>query len=158
MIEVRNMMAGDAPELVAILNDIIETGGTTAYLTPRSVESFIAENLMAKSLVSSITAHSGGRAVGFQVLKTTAENGVGSIASFADQRNIIRGVGRAMMQQTLANARAEGMSAINAVIRADNVPGLAFYGKCGFQDHSVIKDMPLTDGTIIDRIVKRLIL
>ena len=48
-----------------------------------------------------------------------------------------------------------GLTSINACIRADNVGGLAFYSKQGFQDHSVDKDVPLKDGTRVDRVNKR---
>jgi hypothetical protein len=48
-----------------------------------------------------------------------------------------------------------GLVGINATIRADNVGGLTFYGKQGFQDHSVALAVPLNDGTPVDRISKR---
>ena len=63
-----------------------------------------------------------------------------------------------MMAATLIASRAEGLSAIDAKIRADNVPGLGYYSAMGFQDRSLVRDVPLKDGTPVDRVIKRLTL
>lgn len=55
-------------------------------------------------------------------------------------------------------AQAAGLTAINATIRADNVGGLAYYTRMGFQPHAVQKGVPLADGTPADRVSKRLAL
>ena len=45
--------------------------------------------------------------------------------------------------------------AINGQIRADNVPGLAYYTKIGFQTYRTIEAVPLRGGRPVDRIYKR---
>jgi hypothetical protein len=47
------------------------------------------------------------------------------------------------------------MEFINATIRADNTGGLAYYAKMGFETYGITKDVPLLDGTPVDRINKR---
>jgi hypothetical protein len=63
-----------------------------------------------------------------------------------------------MFAATKQAATDAGYGFINAKIRADNVPGLAYYTKMGFADHSIDKDVPLSDGTPMDRVTKRLTL
>lgn len=65
------------------------------------------------------------------------------------------GVATALFATTTAQARELGLSAINATIRADNVSGLAFYSKMGVEDCGIAKQLPLKDGTPVDRISKR---
>jgi L-amino acid N-acyltransferase YncA len=60
-----------------------------------------------------------------------------------------------LFAMTCNRARALGLLAINASIRADNAGGLAFYQKQGFIDHDIIKGVPLKSGMRVDRIVKR---
>ncbi len=44
---------------------------------------------------------------------------------------------------------------IDATIRADNASGLAYYKAMGFTDWDVLRDVPLSDGRVVDRIRKR---
>ena len=60
-----------------------------------------------------------------------------------------------MFAATRERARALGVAAINATIRADNSGGLAFYSRMGFVDHHVDKAVPLKSGLPVDRISKR---
>ena len=39
-------------------------------------------------------------------------------------------------------------------IRADNLPGLAYYGRIGFTEYDRVTGVPLSDGTPVDRIRK----
>lgn len=40
-------------------------------------------------------------------------------------------------------------------IRADHASGLGYYSSLGFRDYSVLKPVPLSDETRVDRISKR---
>lgn len=154
----RPMGQADVPALVALLNHTIGLGGTTAYEDAFDADGFASEFLTDPVLVSSIVAVTdAGTPVGFQVLYAGEEEGVRfvSIASFADQRERFPGVGQALFPVTLAAARAHGGTFIRATIRADNVPGLAYYRGLGFRDHSVTPQVPLKDGTPVDRIETR---
>ena len=97
-----------------------------------------------------------GRVVGFQAVFDVGE-GLYSIGSFTDRRNPVRGAGRVLFARTLEDCRARGGVAILARITSDNTGGLAFYSSMGFADWQVIPgDHRRKDGTLVDRIVKRL--
>jgi len=57
--------------------------------------------------------------------------------------------------RALAAAELEGVVALNATIRADNVGGLAFYSTLGFVDYAIERDVPLSCGALVDRVSKR---
>ena len=158
MLTVRDARPEDAEALAAILNRIVEIGGTTAFETPFTPETFRAEVLERDDLLSCVVAEADGDAAGFQYLVWHEELGTGctSIASFARAEPKVPGVGRALMAATLERARAAGATHVAAKIRADNVPGLGFYSAMGFEDWRVDEAVPLSDGTPVDRITKRL--
>ena len=68
---------------------------------------------------------------------------------------LFRSAGTALFERTKAAARALGLVAIGATIRADNHSGLPFYEKMGFRTYDVARAVPLGDGTPVDRIRKR---
>lgn len=155
---VRPMERQDTPALAELLNHTIRLGGTTAYEDEFDPDGFAEEFLTAPAIVSSVvavTAH--GVRVGFQVLYAREQDGERfvSIGSFADQRVRYTGIGQALFPVTLAAARAHGGAFIRATIRADNVPGLRYYRGLGFRDHGVRPQVPLKDGTPVDRIETR---
>ena len=155
---IRAARPADAPEMTAILNEIIAIGGTTAFEDPQSVEDVAAEFITRATLICShVALDAKGRVAGFQYLNRNAAYGpdIGDIATFARQSPKTPGVGTALFQATRAAARSAGLNALNAKIRADNVSGLAYYSKMGFTDHDVDPAVPLKDGTPVDRILKR---
>ena len=83
---------------------------------------------------------------------------IGDIATFDRIGSPVRGVSTTLFDATKAVAKEAGLTAINATIRADNVPGLGYYSKMGFVDYSVAKVVPLSDGTPVDRISKKYLL
>lgn len=155
-LSVRPFQPGDAPALCDILNAIIATGGTTAILETLTVEDIRALYLDGPRVLCCHTVLEGDQPVGFQVLLDNPKlpEGWGDIASFTRQDPPVRGAGTALFQATLARAKALGLSAINATIRADNVPGLGYYAKMGFVDRTRLKDIPLGDGALVDRVQK----
>lgn len=97
------------------------------------------------------------RAVGFQALFTEDDGGL-AIGSFTDQKNPVRGAGYVVFEATKTEAIRCSAPHINAAIRANNVPHLAYYSKMGFVDVGIEKGVPLSDGTPMDRITKRVTL
>ena len=159
-IDFRKMVPEDAPVLAEILNEIIRIGGTTAYQTfkepgyfDRFQESDNPREFLHVALVD-------GHVQGFQFISPLAppETHIGSIATFAKVGGTQKGIGSALFSETRRASIAAGYTEILAVIRADNSGGLAYYGKMGFQDHGIERGVPLTDGTPVDRVHKRLVL
>jgi L-amino acid N-acyltransferase YncA len=156
---VRPVAPDDAPALADLLNAVIARGGTTALEAPFTpdhlAETYLSGSNVHICLVAVDTVT--GRIEGFQTLGRYPglPEDIGDIGTFARVHGVQRGVGSALFAEMAERARALGLSAMNATIRADNVGGLAFYTKHGFVDHAVTPAVPLSDGTLVDRIHKR---
>ncbi|WP_189435874.1 GNAT family N-acetyltransferase [Pseudovibrio japonicus] len=145
--------------LLALLNRIIEIGGTTGLEKPLSTEEFIEWFLEIDLLESSVCAidQETGEPLGFQ----TASHYGDIPADWVDIGTFVKpglhksGIGGALFKATLAGLQGKGLIAINATIRADNTGGLADYSSRGFKDYKVLEAVPLADGTLVDRICKR---
>lgn len=161
-IPVRATEPADMAALTAIINAIIAIGGTTAYEDPFTEDRLAALLLDDPRLICCHTAldPADGAPAGYQVLKRHPDlpPGWGDIATFARVEPKLPGVGRALFAATSAFARAQGLVAINATIRADNESGLGYYGRMGFEDYAVAKAVPLKDGTPVDRISTRFLI
>jgi len=158
-LDVRPVRDEDADELAELLNEIIARGGTTALQEPFTGAALAQAYLTGPDVICCFVAvdRETGRLEGFQTLGRYPDlpADVGDIGTFARVGGTQRGVGSALFAATRAEAKARGLAEINATIRADNVGGLTFYGRMGFADHSVMKDVPLSDGTPVDRVRKR---
>jgi L-amino acid N-acyltransferase YncA len=156
-LRIRPAVAADAGPLCAILNQIIAIGGTTAFETPLSLADFDAEFLSGSNYVCCLMAETaGGEALGFQSLvrKAGLADGWADIATFTRREPRTPGVGVALFEATKTAARALGLIAINATIRADNYAGIPYYEKIGFETYAVAEAVPLKDGTPVDRVSK----
>lgn len=157
-IAIRPIRAEDVPQACAILNRIIEIGGTTAFEQLVTEAQFDAWYVSGADLICChVALDAAGAVAGFQWLgrNDNLPEGCGDIASFTRREPVLPGAGRALFARTVAVARDRGLAQINATIRADNVAGLAYYGKMGFRDHAVTRAVPLKDGRPVDRISKR---
>ena len=156
---VRHAAPEDAPALADLLNAVIARGGTTARQTAFTPEALAEADLDGPNVHVCFVAIDPAtkRIEGFQTLGRNPQlpQDIGDIATFARVDGAKRGVGSALFTQMIEAARAHGLTAINATIRADNAGGLAFYAKQGFVDHSVTFAVPLADGTPVDRVHKR---
>lgn len=150
----RPSVEADLPALVDLFNHTVQTGGTTAHEDIWDLATFKQYYFDDPAIV--VTVLNGSDPIGFQALFSVADGS--SIGSFTDQRNPVRGAGSVMFDVTRKAAKAAGFAWIDAKIRADNAPGLAYYTKMGFVDHKTTKGVPLADGTPVDRITKRLLL
>lgn len=154
---IRKARAADAEELTALLNEIIAAGGTTAMEVALSPAEFREWFIDGPSVFACHVAETDGRLAGFQEISRYGDlpEGWADIGTFSRIRPKIPGVGTALFAATLTAARSLDIEFINATIRADNSGGLAYYGKMGFETYSTTKDVPLRDGTPVDRINKR---
>ncbi len=155
---VRPVTNADAQDLAELLNAIIARGGTTALQQPFTAQRLDEAYLTGPDVICCFVAtDAAGQRLGFQTLGRYPglPDDVGDIGTFTRVGGVQRGVGTALFAATQAEARRQGLAALNATIRADNVGGLAFYGRMGFADHSVTASVPLADGTLVDRVHKR---
>lgn len=155
-LSVRSAGLHDVPALTLLLNRIIQIGGTTALEDLLSEAEFADYFLNGAEALFCHLVESGGEPVGFQsISRHGVPNGWGDIATFARAEPKVPGVGTALFARSLTAARQQGLVAINAQIRADNVSGLAYYTKMGFQTYRTLEAVLLRDGRPVDRICKR---
>ena len=154
---IRKAAPADAAELADLLNEIIRAGGTTALETELTPEEFDDWFISGPYALACHVAEADGLLYGFQSLSVYGDPqpGWADIATFARIAPKKPGVGRALFAATQAAAEGLGLKAINATIRADNVSGLGYYGKMGFEDYDRVVGVPLKDGTLVDRVKKR---
>jgi L-amino acid N-acyltransferase YncA len=152
----------DAVEISTLLNEIIRIGGTTAMEneTNAAITKAFIEKLKTTGCIHVARDKETDALLGYQSLemRSGSSTALGDIATFSKVGSVQRGVGTALFAATRAAARTLGFTEIDATIRGDNTGGLAYYSKMGFMDHSVEKDKPLENGTLVDRISKRLVL
>ena len=147
--------------MTALLNEIIEIGGTTAHEVPLTATDMLHHYIQPDHHISTIVADRDGAIVGFQMLVWPdpdfgkMPDHWGFIGSFVKVGSTGQGIGRALFAATCDAARAAGCRHIDATIRADNASGLRFYTAIGFTDYDIIRDAPLRDGRLVDRVRKR---
>lgn len=156
---VRPAALGDALQMTKLLNAVIAAGGTTAHQTPLVVDEMFSHYIRPENNISCHVAISNGRLSGFQSLvwaNGTMPQGWAIIATFVALDRAKMGIGQKLFSATRFAAKAAEVKTIDATIRADNIGGLRYYGGLGFTDYDVLKQIPLRDGTPVDRIRKRL--
>lgn len=157
---IRAATKDDVPEFVAFLNEIIAMGGTTAYQSPKTPDYFEAFFAPGSVCLLIHVAEANGAVVAVQWVRPfdPPDQEIASIASFAKPGQAQRGVASKLFAVTKAACADAGYTQIDATIRADNSGGLAYYGKMGFIEIGRSPDVPLSDGTLVTRIHKRLAL
>ncbi len=155
---VRPAALGDALQMTKLLNAVIAAGGTTAHQTPLVVDEMFSRYIRPENNISCHVAISNGRLSGFQSLVWADDampEGWAIIATFVAFYRAKMGIGQKLFSATRFAAKAAEVKTIYATIRADNVGGLKYYSGLGFTNYDVLKQIPLNDGTPVDRIRKR---
>ncbi len=155
-VTVRQSRPEDAAAMTAILNRIIEIGGTTAHEVPRTETEVRRDYIDGPGVQTSVVAEVGGQVVGWQ--SVAIWHGESHIGSFVQPGLQAGGVGAALFALTCKLARIAGLTRIEAAIRADNVPGLAYYARIGFADIAQEPGFALQDGRVVGRVHRRFIL
>lgn len=155
---IRPATSADAGAMADLLNAIIAIGGTTAHQSPKSVEQVRSDYIAGPGTISCFVAESEGLVVGFQALGQWAglPDGWGDIGTFVAPGLQAKGTGAALFKATREAAKHAGLTVLNATIRADNIPGLAYYTRIGFVDYAHDPEWSLKDGRKTGRISRRL--
>ena len=154
---VRPATPADASAMTALLNAIIAIGGTTAHQHPKTEAQVRTDYIDGPEALTCVVAEDGGQVIGFQSVGTWPglPGGWGDIGTFVAPGVQARGTGAALFVATCAAAREKRLAVLNATIRADNVPGLAYYARIGFTDYAHDPDWTLEDGRKVGRISRR---
>ena len=147
----------DARPMAELLNEIIEIGGTTAITDPVSREDLLSWMEADPRSIWHVAEDADGQLMGFQWIEPHRDHGatVGQIATFARTGKTGLGIGSKLFEATKAAARAAGYAWINAEIRADNEGGLIYYQSRGFEDYGVISGYVMSNGQVVDKVLKR---
>jgi len=151
---VRQAVSADAAAMAALLNEIIAIGGTTAHQHPKSAERVRADYIDGPDVQTCVVAEEGGCLTGWQSVGLW--QGESHIGTFVRPGIQARGVGAALFTLTRDLAARAGIARIAATIRADNVPGLAYYARLGFRDTGSDPGFALDNGTVVGRIHRHL--
>ncbi|GAB1365013.1 GNAT family protein [Rhodobacter sp.] len=154
---IRPATPSDAAAMTALQNAIIAIGGTTAHQHPKSAAKVQADYIDGPAVVSCVVAETEGRIIGFQSVGLSAAlpDGWGDIGTFVAPGLQAKGIGGALFAASAAAARTAGLKVLNATIRADNAPGLAYYRRIGFADYAHDPDWALEDGRKVGRVSRR---
>lgn len=161
---IRQARAADAPGMCALLNPIIQQGGTTAHINTFSPDRMRSHYIEPPHQISCFLAVENAQVLGFQALEWADPNWPepdpipadwAIIASFVSASARGKGIGRALFGHSQKQAQLAGAVAIDATIRADNLAGLGFYTALGFTDYGHQYGAALSDGTKIDKIRKK---
>ena len=146
----------DARALAELLNAIIAKGGTTAFVQELS-SADIQEWMRRPRAVWHLAEDDAGQVLGFQYFDPNEDASEISvdIATFVRVGATGLGVGSKLFEQTVKVARSLGYTRIEAVIRADNEGGLAYYQSRGFETVKTLHDVQLDNGMRVDKIWKR---
>ena len=159
MITVRPAISLDAPSMAALLNAIIEQGGTTALTRPvsgKDLADWMARN-DGRSAWHVAVDHAE-QVVGFQWIAPGGDYlpaEAAEIATFVQVGQTGLGIGSKLFDATRTAAKEMSYRWINANIRADNEGGLIYYQSRGFVDYGRIEGYALDSGEVVDKILKR---
>lgn len=147
----------DAGPMADLLNEIIRIGGTTAITTELTGDGLRDWMRGARGGVWHLAEDEQGTIMGFQWIEESDALPVDatSIATFARAGATGLGIGSALFDRTRQAAADAGYKWICAKIRADNTGGLAYYRSRGFEDYGRVRDVTLSDGTVVDQILTR---
>ena len=154
---IRPATPADAPAMAGLQAAIIALGGTTAHQHPKTADQVQADYIDGATALTCVVAEADGALIGFQAVGThpALPEGWGDIGSYVRPGSQAKGIGGAMFAATRSAAKTLGLRHLNATIRADNVPGLAYYTRMGFVDYNHEPDWALTDGRKVGRISRR---
>jgi len=149
----RPALPADAAGMAAVLNAVIAIGGTTAHETAMTATEVRAYFIDGSDVHSSVVAEDAGQIIGWQSVGHW--KGDPHIGTFVQPDLQAKGVGGALFALTLATLRQTEIGYIIASIRADNVPGLAYYARIGFRDIGQDPGFALSDGRMVGRVHRR---
>lgn len=149
----RSSTAADAADMTSILNAVIAVGGTTAHETAMAAETVREHFIDGPGVLSSVAAVEGRAIIGWQSVGWWHDDP--HIGTFVRPGLQAKGVGTALFAATLEQLRSSDIGRIIAWIRADNLPGLAYYARIGFRDIGYDPGFALSDGTIVGRVHRR---
>lgn len=145
----------DARAAAAFLSDVLSSADTSAISGPVDTETMARWMRLAPDRAAwTIAEDDGGEIRGLQWIEPNADlrADTADIATFVDPGRQQLGIGSALFEATVRQARDLGFRVLHASVRADNTGGLIYYKSRGFELWRRIPDVPLADGRTVDRL------
>ncbi|MDP2082115.1 MAG: GNAT family N-acetyltransferase [Pseudotabrizicola sp.] len=136
-----------------LLNRIIAIGGTTAHEDQKKPDAVCHDYIDGPDTLTCVVAEVGAQIIGWQAVGW--HDGDPHIGTFVSPDVQAKGTGGALFAQTSMLCLDKGIAGIFATIRADNVPGLAYYARLGFTDIGAEPDYALKSGQVVGRIHRK---
>ena len=158
LLTIRPAVDADTEGMRTLLNEIIRVGGSTAITNELSPDEMREWFISGEAVVSCFAAvDSDGTIAAFQSLSKCGSLPPGwvNIATFASRSRQKSGVGSALFAHTREAAARLGFASINASIRVDNLGGLAYYSRMGFETYLIEEGDPQAQGRVFNRVYKR---
>jgi RimJ/RimL family protein N-acetyltransferase len=107
-----------------------------------------------------MVALAGGKVIGWcdvrrEVFPSRAHRGTLGMGLLPEWRS--RGVGRRLLEATLAQARRSGFKRIELDVHADNPRAIALYERAGFVREGIVRDASLIDSVFRDAILMAIV-
>ncbi|WP_417720958.1 GNAT family N-acetyltransferase [Salipiger sp.] len=140
---VRRAVAGDAAQIVAFWNPVIEQT-TVTFSTELKTEAGVRADIAARG-DAFVVAEEGGRVLGFATF-FAFRSGPG-YARTVEHTIILapeargKGAGRALMAALCETARGQGLHSMIAGVSAENDAGVAFHAAVGFAEVSRVPEV-----------------
>jgi L-amino acid N-acyltransferase YncA len=155
---IRPAVATDAPGIVDVVNPIIDAGVYTAFDTPFSVE---AERRYIEAFPARGIFHvavAGDAVVGFQSMEpfatyTHAFDHVGVLGTYVELSRRRTGIGSALFEATVAEARRKHYEKLFTYILVHNDAALHAYTKHGFSIVGTARQHARIRNTYVDMLV-----
>lgn len=147
----------DTGPMAALLNEIIDQGGTTAMTRLVHKQDLWDWISAGGDRAAWHVAESGDDIVGFQWIgpKAGLPKLACDIATFVKIGQVGLGIGSQLFTATRRAGENLDYAWINATIRADNSSGLTYYQSRGFRVYDHQHGVALENGQIVDKVLKR---
>jgi L-amino acid N-acyltransferase YncA len=153
-VQIRGASESDLPAITEIYNDAIRNSTGTFDTEPRSLADRANWFQAHDSRHPVFVAESEGRVVGWASLSAwssrRAYDDTGEVSTYVDESFRGRGVGRALLAETLAGARQLGYHTILARIAEGNVASLRLHTGAGFTSVGVMREVGTKFGRRLD--------
>jgi phosphinothricin acetyltransferase len=133
-ISVRDMTAGDWPEVETIHRQGIATGNATFEAEPPNWEEFDAEKIAHPRLVAVDKGHILGWAAASRVSSRCVYEGVIEHSVYVGEDARGNGVGEILLDAFLRASETAGIWTVQSGVFPENEPSLALHRKLGFRD------------------------
>jgi L-amino acid N-acyltransferase YncA len=152
-VEIRDLRAGDWPEVAAIYEVGIRTGNATFETAVPGWEEWDAAHLTGHRLV----AVGAGAVVGWAALAPASARacytGVAEDSVYVARRWQGRGVGRTLLAKLVRDAEGAGLWTLQTSIFPENCASLALHCRCGFRVVGVRERIARLDGVWRDTLL-----